>query len=266
MLMILFMAVFTLLVGCEDRLSLQTKQIHPASDKTSNSSRAKKKEHGLESVAEPIDIVLNYEYYDHKTGLLSVHVTFRNRQNIPIYLVANQWAFLKGAPGSSRHRLAVQKQDGRIILDLSHLAITESFWNAIHEVGDATWYYSETIKIKPEGSHSFILAFQFPLNLSSELSEGETVEAPDDLTKVQFKFGWANEDLEAFVQREFFQKDACNNKERISKDRSEPKEMSGQASKQRMRMLKNEEKQIMTKWQKIVLTDPIEIDFSNTKD
>lgn len=265
------MAVCTLLVGCEDSLSIQTKQIRPSSDKASKPSRTRKKENALKSGvkpidAAPIDIVLKHEYYDHKTGLLSVHVTFQNRQKKPIYLVANQWAFLKGAPGTPGHRLAVQKQEGRIVLDLSHLAITESFWNALHEVGYATWSYSETIKIKPEGSHRFVLAFQFPLILSSELSEVETVEAPENLIKVQFKFGWANEDLEDFVQREFFQKEARHKKDRITKDRTDPKEVSEQPSKQRLRRLKKEEQQILTKWQKTVLTDPIEIDFSNAKD
>ncbi|QDT24616.1 hypothetical protein HG66A1_64510 [Gimesia chilikensis] len=83
----------------------------------------------------PVVIELNDEYFDPETGILKVHVTLQNQQNIPIYLVANQWTFLKGAPGSNTHHLTVQRQKDLLIFDLSHLPVTERFWNAIHEVG-----------------------------------------------------------------------------------------------------------------------------------
>jgi hypothetical protein len=207
----------------------------------------------------PVVIELNDEYFDPETGILKVHVTLQNQQNIPIYLVANQWTFLKGAPGSNFHRLTVQRQKDRLIFDLSHLPVTERFWNAIHEVGEASWYYSQTIKIRPHRSHHFVLAFQFPLQLSSELSDVDTVNVPAHPVKVQFRFGWAREDLEDFVQKELLPKTSP------AKNKSS-KVTARQAYQHNQKRLKLEEKRILTEWQRTVLSAPVMVDLTHAND
>lgn len=207
----------------------------------------------------PVVIELNDEYFDPETGILKVHVTLQNQQNISIYLVANQWTFLKGAPGSNTHHLTVQRQKDLLIFDLSHLPVTERFWNAIHEVGEASWYYSQTIKIRPHRSHHFVLAFQLPLQLSWELSDVDIVNVPEHPVKVQFRFGWAREDMEDFVQRELLPKTSPAKIE-------SPKFTARQAHQQNQKRLKLEEKRILTEWQHTVLSDPMTVDLTPAND
>ncbi|WP_145193445.1 hypothetical protein [Gimesia chilikensis] len=77
--------------------------------------------------------------------------------------------------------------------------------------------------------------------------------------KVQFRFGWAREDMEDFVQRELLPKTSPAKIE-------SPKFTARQAHQQNQKRLKLEEKRILTEWQHTVLSDPMTVDLTPAND
>ena len=151
-----------------------------------------------------------------------------------MFVVANDFAYVdfgKGAPG---HRLVAHYDGKQLTLDLSHVMPTPEGIAYYHGEEGSFGPSDDCIEIPAGGLRNVTYTFQFPLEMDRRLSEFDTCEVPQGLTKVCLRFGYSNEDSETFSHRE----------------------IRGTYS------IKDWQQRVVDEWQSIAETTSIEIDFS----
>lgn len=166
--------------------------------------------------------------------MLFLRVRFWNVSSRPMFVVANEFAYVDFGPGKSRHRLVAQHDGKELILDLSHVMPTPMGIDYFVSEEGSFGPEDYCIEMPPELARDVTYVFQFPLKMDRRMSEFHTCEVPQGLTKVRLRFGYSDEDSETFLQRET----------------------------RRPYSAKDWQQRVVAEWQSIAETTPIEIDFS----
>jgi len=198
---------------------------------------------------------VNNHSYDSKCQLLVVDVQIRNRSTKPVFLIANNFVFVREKPGTPDHRLMVETEgdlitfdvdlrprrprvkdrtkEDLITFDLSHLSLTKAGRGAMMWVGTPEMI-DNVVRLEPESIWNAKYAFQFPLSIDTLYSNVSILPAPTKRCMVRLRFGWSTEPLIPFVKR-------------LSYEANE---------------LEKYDRKIEKEWQNIYETAPFEVDFS----
>lgn len=170
--------------------------------------------------------------------MLFVRVLFMNQSSRPLFVVANEFAYVDFGPGRTSHSLVAHCEDKELTLDVSHLMPTPSGIDYFVSEEGSFGPEDDCMKVLPGSIWNATYVFHFPLTLDRRVSESYRCEAPQGLTKVRLRFGYSNEDFETFVQREIHG----------------------------ARSAEDWQQRIVDEWQSIVEMKPFEIDFSQGSD
>lgn len=177
----------------------------------------------------PPDTSVELHNYDEVSGLLSLRVMFENKCLRPVYLIGEDFAFVRAKDGSLP----------TLPLELDGESITLDFSRQKWEQLGRKKYLSErwggtslspVIELRPWQGRRITYVIQFPLQ------NGYGTYQPRGKKELSVRFGWAKEPMDDFAFRNPgptpYDKDA----------RSE---------------------QLRTEWQSILTTEPITVDFGN---
>jgi hypothetical protein len=186
--------------------------------------------HTPESEKPPITVTATIHNYEKSSGILSLHVTFLNPSQNPIYVIAEDFAFLRDHRGQDP-TLPIDIVADEITIDLSRQKKRTPDKSRPDDFGEPS--YTPVIELEPYLGRSATYVFQFPVQLLHNGTSKETYR-PSALKKVRLKFGWSRERLTHFVRRVPGRKDG------------------GPAAR---------DEQIRTEWQHFIVTEPVEVNF-----
>lgn len=136
------------------------------------------------------------------SGMLFLEAQFYNSSPDPVYIVANQFAYVDLGPGISPHEIVPVVEGNDLILDLSHTMRTRDAIDYYISEEGSFGRHDECLEIGPGGIRSVVYAFQFPMKVNRMVSPIETFSWPDDVTSVRLRFGCSTEPQDAFADRE----------------------------------------------------------------
>src|SRR5207244_1863925 len=108
--------------------------------------------------------------YDPCCHLLNLKVYFENKGKTPIYLVAQDFAFLYESRDQFGHQLAVSETSNELIIDTSFLPVTSVGIGSLREAGAST-HFPFYLELHPGDFRYTTYVFQFPLILLDTVSE-----------------------------------------------------------------------------------------------
>ena len=188
-----------------------------------------------QSAKAALKVRLFSQHYETKCALLSFKVYFENTSAQPIYLISNDFSFVRGHPLETGQRLVCDEKADELILDLSHTMPTAEGTRYFRSEAGTYGFIPEVIEIGPNRFRYMTYVFQFPLKLDYRISETESIPVPLENRKVSLCFGYAREPFESFSKREFKQTDSIEEwQQRIGEDwqeRSETEPVSVQFAK-----------------------------------
>lgn len=145
-------------------------------------------------------------HYDQKCGLLSVKVCFENVTGDSLFLVTNDFGFVRADSGAG-NRLRFEDADGRLVIDLSHTPPTAAGYRYFRSEEGSYGFLPEVLELAAHQIRNITYVFQFPVTLDFRVSDVKHVPEPKGTRRVSLRFGFGRESFEVFRRREFREKD-----------------------------------------------------------
>lgn len=172
-------------------------------------------------------------HYEQHCGLLSVKVCFENLTGDSLFLVANDFGFVRAGSGAG-HRLRFEDADGKLVIDLSHTPPTAAGYEYFRSEEGSYGFLPEVIELAANRIRNITYVFRFPLTLDFRVSDVRQLPEPEGTRRVSLRFGFGRETFDVFKRREFREKEGIEEwHARIVKD-----------------------------WQQCALTDPVAVGFA----